>query len=396
LAAAVVLAVAFLAVAGPWRQHGWPGRAASSVLLGLGAGLLFEDLTFVPGFNLLVILLAAIALLGVDAVAWRPIRVRLPAAAAVGVGTLALVAVMLLGDAAAISYRLGLGAAGSGRWDTALSWLERSTALDPWHPTGPKSIAVVADRTGRAQLAELAARRAVELNPGDGASWTNLALLCQAQADVACARHAADRAVDTASALGRELVNAALVYEWLGDEARADRAYRLSVLTNLWTAIVRPWPRQVDVGDGRAPELGTEIADLNVLVGRRALGQSIDPEGYPGIYARMLAHAMVGERDAALDLAERAIREARTAATTWDLVALVRWHYGRNVDFELAVGEVARGTALGTGAARPPGLTYDIATFRRYPVDGLVAAAERLLPTSPWPWGLAPLLAPAR
>ncbi|HEY7332035.1 MAG TPA: O-antigen ligase family protein [Candidatus Limnocylindria bacterium] len=396
LAAAVLLAVAFLLVAGPWRQRGLAGRAASSVLLGLGAGALFEDLTFMPGFNLLVILLAAIALLGADAVAWRPVHVRPPAVALAGVGAAALVVVMLLGDAAAVAYRFGIDAAGSGRWEVALASLERSTVLDPWHPTGPKSLAVVAERAGRSGLAERAARRAVELNPGDGASWTNLALLCQSAGDTGCARRAADRAVDTASALGRELVNAALVYEWLGDEQRADRAYRFSILTNLWTTIVRPWPREIDVGDGRAPELGTEIADLNLLVGRRVLGQGVDPEAYPGIHARMLAHAMVGERDAALDLADRALREARTAATTWDLVALVRWHYGRNVDYELAVGELVRGAALGSGAARPPGLTYDIATFRRYPVDGLVAGAERLLPTSPWPWGLAPLLAPAR
>jgi O-antigen ligase/tetratricopeptide (TPR) repeat protein len=394
LVAAVALAVAFLAVAGPWRQRGWPGRAASSVLIGLGAGLLFEDLTFLPGFNLLVVLLVGISLLGADAVAWSAVRIRPPMVAVAAAGGAALVVVMLLGDAAAVAYRSGIDAALASRWPAAVASLERSVQLDPWHPTGPKSLAVVADRAGRPALAERAARSAVALNPGDGASWTNLALLCQARGDPACARHAADRAVDTATALGRELVNAALVYESLGETALADRAYRLSALTNLWTGLTRPWPRPIEIGDGRAPELGAEIADLNVLVGRRAFGQPIDPAAYPGIYARMLAHAMVGEREAALDLVDRAIRDARTSATTWDLAALVRWHYGQNVDHELAVGAVVRGAPIGTGRARPPGVTYDIATFRRYPADGLVAAAERLLPDVPWPWGLARLLAP--
>jgi Flp pilus assembly protein TadD len=395
LAAALVLAAAFLLVAGPWRQRGLPGRAASSVLIGLGAGLLFEDLTFLPGFNLLVLLLAAEALMGADAVAWRPVRVGLPAAAAAAVGGVALLVVMLLGDAAAIEYRAGVDAAGGGRWAPALASMQRAVALDPWHPTGPKALAVVADRAGRPGIAEAAARRAVLLNPGDGASWTNLALLCQARGDATCARQAADRAVDTATTPGRELVNAALVYEWLGMPDLADDTYRLSVLTNRWTTLTRPWPRPIDVGDGRAAEIAAETADLNVLIGRRAFGQEIDPDAFPSLYAGMLAHAMRGDRDEALALADRAITQERASSMTWDLAALIRRHYGRSVDYELAVGEVARGQPLGEGPSQPPGQIYDIATFRAYPADGLVASAERLLPQVPWPWILDPLLAPA-
>lgn len=395
LVAALALAGAFLLVAGPWRQRNVPGRAASSVLIGLGAGLMFEDLTFLPGFNLLVVLLAAESLMGADAVAWRPVQVRMPATAAAAVGGIALLAVMLLGDAAAIEYRAGVDAAASGRWSPALASMQRAVALDPWHPTGPKALAVIADRAGRPDLAEAAAQRAVELNPGDGSSWTNLALLCQARSDAACARRAAGRAVDTAATPGRELVNAALVYEWLGQPDLADSTYRLSVLTNRWTALTRPWPRPIDVGDGRAPEIAAEVADLNVLIGRRALGQSIDPADFPSLYAGMLAHAMRGERDEALALVERAISRERASSMTWELAALIRRHYGRNVDYELAVGEVARGEPLGTGPSQPAGQIYDIAAFRAYPADGLVASAERLLPQVPWPWILDLLLEPA-
>ena len=47
--------------------------------------------------------------------------------------------------------------------------------------------------------------------------------------------------------------------------------------------------------------------------------------------------------------------------------------------------------AAPSGAVR---LTQDIATFRAYPDDGLIAGAHRLTPTGAWPWVLEPLLAP--
>ncbi len=400
LLAAAALAAAFLVAAGPWRQRAMPGRAASAVLVGLAAGMLFEDLTFLPGFNLLVVLLLALALRDAGAVRWRPARPRaqawapMAAWAAAAAAGLALAVVMVMGDAAAITYRSGIAHASGGRWAPALAALQRAVILDPWHPTGPKSLAVAADRAKDAGLATAAARRAVQLNPGDGPSWTNLALLCRATEDRACAREAADRAVDAATAPGRELANAALVYEWLGDREAADRAYRLSLLTNMWTALTLPWPRDVGVGNGRAPEIGAATADLNLLIARRALGEPVDPDDYPSTFARLLAYAMVGDRAATEAEGRRAIAEAPASATTWELAALVRRHLGRDVGYELAVGEVARGEALGGGPSRPPSAIYDVATFRGYPADGLVRDAERLLPEAPWPWVLEPLLAP--
>jgi O-antigen ligase len=63
LAVAVVLVLTLAMVAGPWRATTATGRAAALVLLGLAVGGLSEDLTFLPNFNLLAILLVAVALL---------------------------------------------------------------------------------------------------------------------------------------------------------------------------------------------------------------------------------------------------------------------------------------------------------------------------------------------
>jgi Flp pilus assembly protein TadD/O-antigen ligase len=399
LAAALALFVAFVVVAGPWRARSLRGRSTFAVLMGFAAGMLFEDLTFLPGFNLLVILLAAMALTDAGAVRWQRPRIPAPAGtavaagAAVAVGAAAMLVVVALGDAAAVAYRQGTDAAGEERWTEATDRLVQATALDPWQPTGPKALAVAADRAGEPDLARTSAARAVELNPGDGASWTNLALLCLADGDTGCARHAADRAVDTATAPGRELANAALVYEALGDPAAADDAYRLSLLTNYWTGLTLPWPRTVEVGSGTAAEIGAETAELNLLIGRRTNGEEIDPDAYHGVYARTLALAMSGDRAAAEEAIQRAMQTARASPTTWELAALLARHYGRDATHLLEIGDVARGSPLAEQGSRPAYLVFDIATFRAYPADGLVAAATRLLPDTPWPWVLDPLLA---
>jgi tetratricopeptide (TPR) repeat protein len=393
LAAALALFVAFVAVAGPWRTRTLPGRAAFAVLMGFAVGSLFEDLTFLPNFSLLLVLLAAIALADAGAVAW--VRPRLPRAAAVAVaiGGVAVVLVAGLGDASAVAYRSGTDAAGEERWQDARDALALATRLDPWQPTGPKSLAVAADRVGQRGLARLAAARAVELNPGDGASWINLAWLCLADGDAACARHAADQARETATAPGRELANAAVVYEALGDPAAADEAYRLSLLTNYWTGLTLPWPRTVEIGTGTAEELGAETAELNLLIGRRVNGERIEPADYDGLFARALAEAMVGDRDAALATIERAIGASRASPTTWELAALLARHYGIDETHFVEVGNVARGSSLAEFGSRAAYLTFDIATFRAYPADGFVSAATRLLPATPWPWVLEPLMA---
>jgi tetratricopeptide (TPR) repeat protein len=398
LAAAVVVFIGFVVLAGPWRTRSLPGRAAFAVLMGFALGMLFEDLTFLPNFNLLVMLLAALALTDGGAVRWQRLDLRrMPErwnAALGGLGATALLALMLLGDASAIAYRTATDAAGDGYWPEAFANLQRAVALNPWHPTGPKSLAVAADRVGRASTARAAAARAVELSPGDGPSWTNLALLCAADGDRSCARHAADRAVDTASAAGRELANAALVYDWLGDEAEADQTYRLSLLTNYWTGLVMTWPRAVPVGAGRDSELGVDVAELNLLIARQLAGEPVRAADYVGPVTRALALAMLGDREAALAEIDRAKRLAPGSTTVWEVAALLERHYGGDPEPMIRISNVARGVPLGDEASRAAYLIFDIATFRAYPADGLVGSAQRLLPDTPWPWVLEPLLAP--
>jgi O-antigen ligase len=398
LAAAVVLAATFVILAGPWRTRSMVGRAAFAVLAGAAVGMLFEDLTFLPGFSLLVMLLAAMALVDAGAVRWEPIRVpgwRAPVlGVATALGAVALLAVMALGDASAIVYRNGTDAAGARNWSLALAELGSAVWLNPWQPTGPKAVAVAADRAGQPTLARAAAERATVLSPGDGSSWTNLAILCRQAGDRQCARLAAGRAVDAATIGGVELANAALTYQWLGDRAAADRAYRLSMLTNLWTSLTLPWPRPVSVGDASDSELGVDAAELNLLVARRVTTGSVKPADYASSVVRALAFAMVGDRAAAEQESQRAIDASPESPTAWEVAALLATHYGEDPSYDLRVGDVARGAALGNGTAFLPSLVYDIATFRAYPSDGLVGEANRLRPNAPWPWVLEPFLAP--
>lgn len=397
LGAALALVVTFAWAAAPWRQRSLPGRAAVAVLAGLAAGMQFEDLTFLPNFNLEVVLLAALALEGAAAVRWQPsslphsvLGARVPAVVA---GS-ALALLMLLGDASRIAYDAGIDAAERDEWQLATTWLERSVALDPWQPSGARSLAVAADYAGEPDLALSAARNAVELNPGDSLSWTNVAVLCRGRDDRDCAQRAANRAVETARFAGPELANAARVFAWLGDEPAADAAYARSLATNWWTAITVPWPRTLPPDRAAAAELDPVVAELNAVIARGWQGLAIDPGDYATREARMLAEAVTGHRQAALALADR-LEDARPAsAATWQLIALVRGADGQNIDHELAVARVASGRPLPEGPARMPRSISDIASFRAYPVDGLVSEATRLLPDEAWPWVLEPLLAP--
>ena len=396
LVAAGLVLVTFVMLAGPWRTRTLPGRAAFAVLGGFGAAMLFEDLTFLPGFSLLLMLLAAMALTDAGAIRWQPLRPagwRRPLLmAAAAVGSAALLAITALGDASAIVYRGGTDLAGSRAWPAALAELESAVRLNPWQPTGPKAVSLAADRAGRPAVALAAARRAVELGPGDGSAWTNLAILCQEAGDAACARRAAGRAVDTATAGGLEMANAALILDRLGDAPAADRAYRLSLLTNLWTSLTLPWPRTVTVGDPANSELGADVAELDLLVARRVLEGTVDPEAYGSPTVRAIAFAMVGDRPHAEAEARRAIAAAPEAAAAWEVAALLARHYGDDAADDLRIADVARGAALGTARPALPSLVYDIATFRAYPADGLVGDAERLRPDTPWPWVLEPYL----
>jgi O-antigen ligase len=395
LAAALFLFVTFVVVAGPWRTRSLTGRAAFAVLMGFAAGMLFEDLTFLPAFNLLVIVLAAMALLDAGAVRWRtvPQGVRLPLGVVAGVSAIALVAIMATGDAAAIAYRTGTDAAGDGRWLQAYAAFRQASRLDPWNPATPKALAVAADRLGLVDEARAAADEAVRLSPGDGASWTNLAVLCREQEDRACARRAADRAVDTATPQGRELINAAAVYEWLDDTAAADRAYRLSMLTNYLTGLTHPWSRPITIGDERTSELAADAEERNLLVARRLAGEPIRVDDYEGAVTRALAAAMIGDQAAAEEEVRRGLRRDPSSTAMWEVAALLGRHYGTDDGRLERIADATRGQPP-PDLSRPPALIYDIATFRAYPGDGLVTDAVRLLPEQPWPWALEPLLAP--
>jgi hypothetical protein len=395
LAAALVLLGVFVLVAKPWRPRTTVGRSAFAVLMGIAVGALFEDLTFLPGFNLLLILLVALVLMDVGAVTWHRLRLPRPLAVGAGAATVALLLVMLVGDAAAINYRFGADAAVNQDWSASERWFADAVMLDPWHPSGPKSLSVAADMAGDDRTARIAAERATELNAGDGPSWTNLAILCLESGDDACASHAAHRAVETASLFDIELANAALILDRLGETDAADRAYRLSLLTNISTGLTVPWPRSVDVGTDLAVEIGETTGEMNLAVARRVLGLPIDPARYTDPSARALAAAMIGDRPTAEVALDRSFDDLRDIVTTWDIALLLRSHWGEPVDHIRAVDTALRGNPIGENGPEVPGVSYDIASFRIYPRDEFVRPAVRLLTQDPWPWFLEPLLGPA-
>jgi tetratricopeptide (TPR) repeat protein len=389
---AAALLVGFVLLAGPWRSRSNAGRAAFATLAGFTVAGLFEDLTFLPNFNLLVVLLAAVALADAGAVSWHRPRIAVPFALAGAVAAAALLLAMISGDAAGLAYRMGTDAAGDQHWPSATAWLLRSEQLDPAHPATPKALAVAADSAGLRDLARSAAQRAVELNAGDAPSWTNLALLCQRAGEADCAGTAAERAVATASLGGSELINAALVYERLGRQDDADRAYRLSLLTNRYTALAFRWPRKVDIGDETVPEQGTTERELCELIARRVVGDAIDPADYPDPLVHTLALAVVGDREAAEGALTSTIEQEPTSVAAWDLAALLRRQWGEDDTHAVEVAEALHNGPLSTSPPRPPGLIFDIATFRAFPRDGLLASAQRLLPAQPWPWVMEHLL----
>ena len=399
LAAAVVLVIWFAMVAGPWRSRSVAGRAASSVLLGIGIGGLFEDLTFLPNFNLLVILCAAVALSDAGAVDWRPIPPlrpvqRLPAAAATLAAGFVLLLGMIVGDAGAIAYRAGVQAFGMGDRAEAARWFERAVELDPWHPAGPKALAVAADAAGDAPLALDAALRAVELYPGDGASWANLAVLCLRQGDSGCAADAARRATNAATLFGREAINAARVFEELGSDAAADDAYRLSLLTNRITSLATDWPRRLTVSAPPGFELDRSALELNLVLAGVEAGNPLDPGSISDPAVRALAAALSGDRPAAESALTEAIARQPASLATWEMALLLREHWGEPTDDARQVYAAVRGSPPPNQHSRPglPGLDYDIATFRIFPLDGFLMGAEHLVLARPWPWVLEELL----
>lgn len=394
LFAALVLFAVFVMVAGPWRTRTAAGRSAFAVLAGFAVASLFEDLTFLPNFNLLVILLVALVLTDAGALTWHRFHPARPMALGAILATAALLLVALLGDAAAIDYRFGADAAAAHDWAASEAWFEQSVLLDPWHPSGPKSLAVAADMAGHDEVARRATEHAIELNAGDGPSWTNLAILCLEARDRVCASSAAARAVETASLGGPELINAAFILEQLGESNAADHAYRLALLTNPLASFSFGWPRSVAIGTDLAPEIGSVAGTINLIVARHAAGEPINPSDYADPVPRALAAAIVGDRAAAQAALDAAQATAGEEITTWDMIAVLQRHWGESTDHALAVAAVLHGGPIRSEPPRVPDLTFDIASFRMYPRDGFVSAAERFLPNKPWPWVLEPSLAP--
>ncbi len=399
LAAAAVLVVVVAWVAGPWRSRGPTGRAAAIVLVGIAVGGLFEDLTFLPNFNLLVIALLAVALDDAGAVRWatvpslRSLRGRLGAAGTCVVG-LFLLASMVTADAGAVAYRMGEDAARAERWTIATDRFAHSAAIDPWHPATPKALAIAAAADGRFQLARHAAEDAVARNPGDGASWTNLHLVCARLEDLACRAAALERSVAMAPFGTADLANAALGYEAIGRHDDADDAFRRSLLVARMTGLALPWPRNVEVRDVELAEDVGDAIEINRLLASRVMGETLDPERITEPGTRALAHAFAGDRSAAEASLLTAMAADADQPVTWELAAVLHTHWGEPVDELVRIGEAVRGGPFPVRdqVSRTPSLTYDIASFRGVPLDGLVPDAERLRTTPPFPWILERLL----
>lgn len=396
LVVALVVIVRFAWVARPRRQHPLPGRAAYAVLIGVAVGFLTDDLTFLPNVNLLLILLVALVLRDAGAVEWRPVPRRLRGWGASGMAAAAagLLVVAILADASAIWYRAGTDAVAAGAWADGLGDFSMSVQLDPGHPAGPKALSLAADHEGRTDLARTSTERAVALNAGDWAAWTNLSLLCLKDGDPACAAEAARHALDTSGRSAVTLVNAALVFEGLGRPTQADALYGEALLVDWETGLLVPWPRPVPLSNEPAVASGAFNQQLALLVARRQRGEDLRPASYALASIRALAFGMEGNREAARSAMKAAYVEQPADPLTWDVATLLLAHWGEDNSRAIRIGNITRGSALVTEAPVMPALSYDIGSFRAYPGDGLIRAAQRLLPSRPWPWDLEPLLAP--
>jgi O-antigen ligase/tetratricopeptide (TPR) repeat protein len=416
LLAALVLAGVFLWVAGPQRAQSIRGRAAAAVLIGIGLAGFFDDISFLPGFALLVVLVAAIALADAGVVSWRPLRPssaavadrsapgvpgepgRLPArrlgtigfGVTTGLAVVTLGTVVALGDAAGVAYHAGSDAAWRRDWSAATAEYRLSQTLDPWNPAAPKSLAITGDAVGNLPLAIAAAERATALNAGDGASWTNLALLCLRAGNRSCALRAADRAAGAASPDGTQLLNTALAYDGLGNPTRADRLYVLATRQNRNVALAYRWPRPVQDAGLAAGSGGSPDAQLNVALARLAARAPIDPGGFSDPAVQALILAAGGDRPAAESRLSAATAQRRDELLTWDIASVLERHWGEDPSHAIAVADALRGGPSATPEL--PRLTWDVAAFRSYPLDGLLLDAVHLVPAQPWPWSLEAFL----
>jgi O-Antigen ligase len=386
LALGAFLVVGFFWVAGPHRSRTLLGRAATAVLAGYLAASFFEDLTFLPNFSLIVVLLAGLALTDAGAVAWRPIRAVTPVLAFAGAAAITLTAAVLARDGAALAYRAGADTAAAAQWPAATRWFAISEAIDPWQPSTPKSLAIAADASGDDAAARAAATRATSLNAGDGASWTNLAILCLRARDDACALEAAHNAGDAATVGGAQLIDAAMVLNDIGDFTAADELYVLDLRNNRNVALATIWPRPLRPGALPESSTASPAVQLNLVLGRAAGKLPIDPSRFSSPAVRAYAEAMNADEPDAREALAQAQRSASDDVLTWEISAVLARHWGEDPSHAVAVANVLRGGP--TSVPTLPSQTWDVASFRSYPLDELLIGANHLLPDEAWPWSL--------
>jgi hypothetical protein len=222
----------------------------------------------------------------------------------------------------------------------------------------------------------------------------NLAFLCEAAGDRDCQARAAERAVAKAGFFEAELLNAAWHFEALGDAQAADDAYRRSILSQRLTIFDGTWPRRIPIGDATLPDDFGALLEFDRLLGWWAMDEPIDPTAIADPVTRALAHALRDERDEADAWLERAIAAAPDDIVAWDLAVVLRDHWGRSVEREIAIAGAVRGRSFPprSAPAAVPSQIFDISVFRAYPADGFVSDAHRLGTDPPFPWILQSIL----
>jgi len=388
LVAAIAIVVLFFWIAGPHRSRTTRGRAAASVLAGFGVAGAVEDLTFLPAFVLIVLLLAAVALTDAGVVSWAPVRLPRPTPLLAGIGALALLVPVLVGDLASVTYRLGTEDVWAGRWSSAVGWYRASVAIDPWQPAEPKALTVAADMVGDRPMAIAAAREALRLNPADGPSWTNLAILCAQNGDRTCALAASETSARWSPVTHRELINAALVEKRFGSPEVADDLYRRSLFDDLYTSLSVSWPRRVSIDVANTAQPTSATGQLGLVFALRAAGQPATPT--PGMEPAVaaVAEALAGDRAEAAKALAEAQRSAPLDPLTWEVASVLETHWGQDPTHAMAVATFLRGGSLSRVAGGPPVVTYEIGSLHVQPRDELVRGAQRLIPNPPWPWAL--------
>jgi tetratricopeptide (TPR) repeat protein len=396
LVAGLVLLATFAWVAGPWRSRTGEGRLAAAVLVGIAASALFEDITFLPNFGLLLLLLAGIALTDASAVRWSALpRLPLPAILAGAGASASLLVGMVVADGGAIAYRAGADAAIDGQWPAAAAWFERAADIDPWHPIGPDALGVALAAEGDDAGARAPLEQATRLNPGNGRAWANLAVICERLDDVECELHAARRAVATARRQDQTLIVAAGVLDRLGRIDEADDAYRRSLLTHPLTSFALEWRRPIDIGQGQIDAAGAIASDVDLLLARRATGEEIAPDSYATASVRAFAMALDADLDGARQAIATARRQAPDDPLTWEIDLVLRRAWGEPLDEDGRIYAALLGQPI-SAPDRPieiPGARFDIGSFRMIPRDGYVPGEEDLRVFPLYPWILGTLLA---